>query len=258
MPAVKKFMFDRVFEDYIPVEANVEATPEQAEHGDGAVEPDEIIPTFSQQELEEARKEGFLAGKEEGQNASLDSIERQVVATLGNMERDLTRLIDEQGRANEELSHLALSVGVSIARKMLPEMASKNALGEIERVIKNILPRIIDEPRLSVRINGRVEDEVKSRLEALATENGFEGKIAIRADQDLDISECRLQWSCGGAERNTAALWQEIEAVIGGNFEAELLTAPDENMATPEQPPEATDETTDPDGDPAPPTTVEP
>ena len=222
MTAVKKFMFETVFEDTAPPDPDVPPVAEETEEEEA--EPEEIVPTFSEEDLEAARKEGFQSGKEEGLNASLDSIERQVSATLGNMETEVTRLIDEQVKSNQELTHLALSVAVSIARKMLPEMASRNALAEIERVLEEVLPRLIDEPRITIRIHGDVESEVKSRLETLISNTGFTGQVVVSADNGLEIGDCRLEWSCGGAERNTAALWQEIDSIVARNFDQELVS----------------------------------
>lgn len=226
MTATKKFMFETVFADYVPREVVVLPTAEEL--AEEQVEPEEIIPTFSEEELEVARTEGFQAGREEGLNTSLDSIERQISATLSNMGNAVTRLIEKQNRTNDETAHLALSVAVSIARKMLPEMASRNALDEIELVLKNVLPRLIDEPRITVRVHGDMESGVTSHLEKLIGDIGFAGQVAISPDTELEISDCRLDWSCGGADRNTTALWAEIDAIIARNFDKDLLTPPEE------------------------------
>jgi len=231
-------MFERVFEDpSIP-----QPTLPQAQEGleEEEVEPEVIIPTFSAEELEAARKEGFQAGKEEGLNASLDSIERQVSATLGNMESSIARLVEEQNNANEELRHLALSVSVSIARKMLPELASRHALDEIERVINSVLPRLIDEPLITIRVHDDVEAAVNSRIEQLSAESGFTGRIIVKPDNGLKTGDCKLEWSCGGAERNTIALWHEIDAIIARNLNKDLVAPPEEPEDVPQNPDEET------------------
>ena len=233
MPAAKKFMFETIFEDEVLPKISVELPPDVLE--DEEAEPEEVIPTFSLEELEDARKEGFQAGKEEGLNASLDSIERQISATLSNLENQITRIIDTQTDANEETSNLSLSVAVSIARKMLPELASRNALNEIELVIKDVLPRLIDEPRITVRVHGNVEADITSRLETLTSNLGYEGVIAVNPDSDLDIGDCRLEWSCGGAERNTKALWRDIDDILTRNFHKPLETQPDDLSEDPVQ-----------------------
>ncbi len=216
-------MFETVFEDLTPPEATATVNPEE-EYEAEPEEPQEVIPTFTGEELEAARAEGFQAGKDEGLNASLDSIERQVSATLGNMEKEIARLLDGQKEANQDATHLALSTAVAIARKMLPEMASRNALAEIERVVADILPRIIDEPRVTARVHGDLESRVGSLLETLVAETGFTGQIIVNSDNGLNIGDCRLEWSCGGAERNTAALWRDIDDIITRNFDRELVT----------------------------------
>ena len=232
MPAAKKFMFETVFEDAtVP-----QSVPLQVQEGleEEEVEPEEVVPTFSAEELEAARKEGFQAGKEEGLNASLDSIERQVSATLGNMEGAINQLVEKQHDANEELSHLALSVAISISRKMFPELASRHALDEIERVLNSVLPRLIDEPVITLRIHSDVEADINSRIEPLRASSGYTGLFVVKPDQDLEIGDCRLEWSCGGAERNSTALWRDIDAIIARNFDKALVTPP-EDITPPEE-----------------------
>jgi len=215
-------MFETVFEDVETPKVSAQPTPEEPD--DEEAEPEEVIPTFSQEDIEVARREGFQAGKEEGLHASLDSVERQMSATLGNLENQITRIIDEQNTANEDASHLALSVAVSIARKMLPEMASSNAVNEIELVIKDVLPRLIEEPRITVRLHGNVEAGITSRLESLTGKLGYHGVISVYPDSDITIGDCRLEWSCGGADRNTKALWREVDDIIARNFHKALET----------------------------------
>ena len=57
MTAVRKFLFERTFDDVMP-EVVEEQEPEEEE-------PEEVIPTFSEEEVNAAREEGFAAGKEE-------------------------------------------------------------------------------------------------------------------------------------------------------------------------------------------------
>lgn len=220
-------MFDTVFGDDALPEQAIALPPDAPEEEE--TEPEIVVPTFSQEELEATRKEGFQAGREEGQNASLDSIERQVAATLGNLESEIGKLLDAQKTANEEASHLALSVAISIAKKMLPEMAARNALEEIETVIRNVLPQIIEEPRITIHVHEDVESEITSRVDALATSRGYQGELNVHGDRELEIGDCRLEWSCGGADRNTPALWQEIDTIITRNLDKELAVEPEQS-----------------------------
>ena len=224
MPTVRKFMFDNVFEDPEPLE--VEPTPNPEEIMSEETEPEEKIPTFSEEDLKAARNEGFENGKEEGLNASLDSIERQVSAALGNLEKAISGLVDEQVNANERATHLALAVAVSIVRKMLPDLATGYAPVEIEKVIRDVLPRIMKEPRITIRIHGDIESEINSRLDNLVKSADFQGVITVLPDNDVEIGDCKLEWSCGGAERNSEALWREVDGVIARHVGEDLETPP--------------------------------
>ena len=51
-------------------------------------------------------------------------------------------------------------------------------------------------------------------IESVAGATGFSGRVAVVADPALGQDDARVEWSDGGVERNTAQIWQEIEAAI--------------------------------------------
>ena len=60
----------------------------------------------------------------------------------------------------------------------------------------------------------------------LAASLGFPGKLIILVDDELGQSDCRVEWADGGAERDTARTWREIEATLDRAMIA--LANPDE------------------------------
>ena len=219
MTAVKKFLFDTVFDGL------GEALPEAEDQGvaeDGpqqeAEAQEEQPPTFSQEDVGAARQEGFAAGKDEGLREAGDATERQLAETLATIGRRLPEFFELQQRANATAAADAVAVAVAIARKVLPDLAERNALGEIERMVKAAMPRILEEPRLVLRVNEALKDALAERLEAVIAGSGYEGKVVSRADADLSVGDCRVEWADGGAERDSAALWQEIDAIIEQNL----------------------------------------
>jgi len=104
------------------------------------------------------------------------------------------------------------------------------------------LRRLVDEPRITIKIHGDVEPDVSSRLETLIADTGYDGLIVLNADNEMKIGDCHLEWSCGGAERNTAGLWQEIDNIIARNFAGDLMTAPEPEEAKEDNQDDATDE----------------
>ena len=54
----------------------------------------------------------------------------------------------------------------------------------------------------------------QGHIAPLAASTGFPGKLVILGDESLAGSDCRVEWADGGAERDTARTWQEIEAAV--------------------------------------------
>ena len=62
-------------------------------------EPEEIIPTFSEEELEQARAEGFEAGKEEGRREAADATEQKLLETIENACTQIGEIYNNQTEA---------------------------------------------------------------------------------------------------------------------------------------------------------------
>ena len=48
----------------------------------------------------------------------------------------------------------------------------------------------------------------------MAAQAGFEGKIVLLAQSDLQAGDVRVEWADGGAERDIGLLWREIDAIV--------------------------------------------
>jgi flagellar assembly protein FliH len=94
----------------------------------------------------------------------------------------------------------------------MPELMRKFALEEIERVITESLEIRREEPRIAVTVPTMYLDTLKSRIDNLALEKGFSGKMILISDDHLAPSDCRVEWADGGAERLYERLSSQVEA----------------------------------------------
>jgi len=137
MSAVTKFLFETTF-DIIPGPV-VEEKPVADEPEDAAVEeePEEFIPTFSEEEMKEAREQGFSNGKEEALRDALELVENKLFESLQRIDQNMTEIFSIQATTNEELPRASASIAVAMARKIVPELASRNAIDEIVKSGRN-------------------------------------------------------------------------------------------------------------------------
>jgi flagellar assembly protein FliH len=202
--ASKPFLFDKSF-DLSAIKAAEEARQ---------------VKTYTEEELalakEQAHGAGFVAGKE----AAMREIEQQQSSLLGNINRLFERLANDVWKVYAQQKQVASEVGVTIARKIVPDYLQKNGQQEIMTAIESCLAEVINEPRLVLRVNEKHFDYIKREVDQTADRLGYAGKMIILADQNLTEHDCRLEWADGGMERNINLTWSEIDKQIarhGGN-----------------------------------------
>ncbi len=223
MSTVRKFTFDLDFD--APVEP-VKPEPEVDEQ-----EPEEVIPTFSEEEVEQARTEGFDAGKEEGRREAADATEQKLLETIEQACEKLADVYNTQTDANRQIGREMISVATAIAKKMFPDLNSRNALGEVERVVQETLKAVTEEPRIQIMVNPELREPLTERLGTMTHRAGFEGKVFVNPDPSMPLGDCRIEWSNGAAVRNVEEMWEMIDKIIDENLHDGLDDAPEAEEA---------------------------
>ncbi len=204
MSSIKKFLFDTSFD------AGRRPEPEP----EPETPPEPPPPTFSEAELAAARNEAFAQGKQEGLAEAAAGLEQAIADGVAALATQVDSLIGAQTEHEARQQSQAIETAVQVVRKLFPRIAEARALPEIEAVIAECLGHLSDEPRVVVRIADPLIDPLRERLSSLAARSGFEGKVVLISDDTLEASSVRVEWAAGGAERDTAQIWQEIEEVI--------------------------------------------
>ena len=213
-----KFLFDTSFE--------------AEDLGDDAVQPvrKPPPPKFGEEDLERARAEGHSSGKEIGAQETMQSIEQKISLAMNAVSAQLTGLSQAQVESHERQAREAIEVALTVVRKILPRLAGRHGLAEVESVVCDCLERLRAEPRIVIRVADAVLDQVQARIGELVARAGFEGKIVYLAQDGLNPGDVRVEWADGGAERDSERLWREIEQITA------RVAGPD----TPEAPAPAT------------------
>ncbi|NQV44358.1 MAG: hypothetical protein HQ501_05610 [Rhodospirillales bacterium] len=130
----------------------------------------------------------------------------------------ITDIFSRQEQANSALLRDGIGIASTIARKLFPAMNEQNALGEIDRLVEHTLLRLIEEPRVVIRVNPDLMSSLSDRVEGLKAGAGYEGRIVLKEDDSIVFGDCRMEWGDGSAARNVASLWQSIDQIIAGNI----------------------------------------
>ncbi len=203
---IRPFLFDLSFD-----------TPEEAVPATEAPEPDEgeaAAPTFTAEQLEAARREGF----EEGRRAALaeagQNVETRITAALETIGATLPGIAERQARAHEKIARQAAELALSVVRKLMPETTRRYGAEEIEAAVDNALRNLFDEPRIRIEVAEELVEDLEKRLGDLGRKQGFEGRLLVRGKAEMGPADCRIVWSDGEIERNVERCRQEIETIV--------------------------------------------
>lgn len=247
MTSVRKFTFDESFDVDAPAQPALAYAYEQDLPPEPEPEPEPDIPpppTFSQEELDAARQQGFIEGESagraagygqgfaDGRNAGIaegDAAGRAAVANDANVRlanaldriaAGVGNLIAGRDALNAARRDQPVHIALAIVRKLFPELSRRGGAMEVEGMVRTCLTELMDEPRLVVRCAEDIVGPVRERLEAVSG-GSFGAKLMVLGEPGMAPGDCRIEWAEGGAERSTAALMAEVEACA-----ARLLEAP--------------------------------
>jgi flagellar assembly protein FliH len=109
----------------------------------------------------------------------------------------------------------AVDVAVAVARKLCNELIAGEPLGEITVLVSDCFSQLVSTPHLVVRINDSLYELARERIERLAKQSGFEGRLVILAEPEIVTGDCRIEWADGGVVLERAAIEAKISELVG-------------------------------------------
>ena len=70
-------------------------------------------------------------------------------------------------------------------------------------------------PHLVVRISDGLYEAARERIEMLAKQSGFSGRLVLLADPEIAGGDCKIEWADGGVVLERAAIEAKIGELVG-------------------------------------------
>lgn len=248
MSSVRKFLFDESFDVDAPPRVQMQVEDDYLEpEPEPLPEPEPEIPpppVFSEEELAAARAQGYAegetagkslgygqgfvdgnnAGRKEGYEQAKAEIEATVNARIANaldqIAGGVQQLIAARAATNAMRADQPVHIALAVVRKLMPELARRGGLAEVEAMVRACLTDLMDEPRLVVRVADDTVDVVREHLNEMIQGRGFSATLMVVGDPTVAPGGCRIEWAEGGMERDTARLLADIEHRAAGFLEA--------------------------------------
>jgi flagellar assembly protein FliH len=109
----------------------------------------------------------------------------------------------------------AVDVAVAVARKLCGALIAAEPLGEITALVSDCFSHLVSTPHLVVRINDSLYEAAHERIARLAKQSGFEGRLVILAEPEIETGDCKIEWADGGVLLERAAIDAKINELVG-------------------------------------------
>lgn len=205
---VEKFLFETCFDGEGAPEEPAQAN---AEGEDAAAAPP---PAYDEAELQAAREDAYAAGRAAGIDEAEANADRALAEALAVVGERLERLLSARREVEEQAGRAALEAAMLLLRRLFPEFERRHGFDEIEGIVAESLERLREEPRIVVRVADARLDELRARIDDLAARCGYPGKVVLLAEEGLSDGDARVEWADGGAERDSARLWNEVDGLL--------------------------------------------
>ena len=175
-------------------------------------EPEVIEPTFTVAEMQVARDEAWREADALARTELAGAREQAVEVAL--------RAIAEQLRgARSEARIIAEASAEAVAQLVIgglaaafPALCRHHGSVEIAAIMREILPSLECEPKITIRVAPGLVPCVEQEIGQL--DSDVADIIKVVAVESMTPGDVRLQWRGGQAIRDTARLWQDIEAAL--------------------------------------------
>lgn len=195
MSAVAKFMFDDDF-----------AAGDPARDG--------MTSAGLAARLAEAEQKGFRNGFIAAQTEAAADTQRRLAAALERIANGISTVASGFDGIALKMETEAVDVAVATARQLSAELIAREPLAEMTALVTECFSHLVATPHLVIRINETLHDGARVRIEDLARKFGFDGRLVILAEPDIESGDCRIEWADGGVVRERAATDAKIAELV--------------------------------------------
>lgn len=154
--------------------------------------------------------EGFAAGE---QSVSAKAAKQLTQAAMQLADQVAAMAAGLDDARNETLAD-AVTLSVSIARKLAGALMAAQPTAEIEALITECLASLDGVPHLVIRCSPELADQVREVAQSRIATSGFSGRLVVMGDPDIGLGDGRIEWVDGGLVRDMTSLSDQIDSRI--------------------------------------------
>tara|TARA_R110002096_G_scaffold435548_1_gene661359 strand:+ start:13346 stop:14011 length:666 start_codon:yes stop_codon:yes gene_type:complete len=174
--------------------------------------------------MQKLNDDAFADGKEHGYNEALQSLEKNCETILESIKDSLAVITSRHEEQVVAMEKNATALVLTIVQKLAPALVAEKPIKEIEQLVQECLRNNPLEPRMVIRVDEKMLPLLRKRIDTLQTASDYNGQIVLISDTMANVSDCRVEWIDGGAERDFEGLMKSIEETVQIFIDAPIMT----------------------------------
>jgi flagellar assembly protein FliH len=167
------------------------------------------------QKVAEAEARAYRNGYDAAQREAKVESDRRAALALEEISLAIKAIAARFSGIEARMETEAVDVAVSVARKLCGELIAREPLGEITALVSDCFSHLVSTPHIVVRINDALYEGAREKIERLAAQNGFQGRLVILAEPTIANGDCRIEWADGGMVLERATIEAKIDELVG-------------------------------------------
>lgn len=177
-------------------------------------------PTFYQEDIEKAMKDGYQQGKLDGVVEAEGKREQFVAQILETISKETPSLFHNEKIRYDTFEKEVLLLSKALFEAILPTLKNSFAIYEIEKLIKNTLETHQDVPEIIIEVHPEYKTDVEKHVNETVNPQFQHGKITIAENPAIEEHNCFVKWADGGAYRDSNAIVKDVMANFEGVIQA--------------------------------------
>ncbi|MDP3935476.1 MAG: FliH/SctL family protein [Alphaproteobacteria bacterium] len=163
---------------------------------------------------EEARSDGFQAGRND---AILESTHRQETLQrelLYNLQISVEKSIEEQNALHTKIYDLILSLTLALFRKTFPAYAAKAGDEEVTSFIQSQISQLKDLSELLITVHPDRLDSIKNACDQIKSQLSLKLQISVKSSSDFEPTDCLINWESGYIEKRLNNIINDLSSLL--------------------------------------------
>jgi len=186
--------------------------------------PAKISPADHEAAVAAAELRGYQRGMTAAEVQARTAAERRIAAACERIADALAGIAREMKTIEGRMEAEAVEVAMAVANRLAPALIAREPIAEIAALATESFTALLSAPHLVVRVNNELYAMACERLDEIARNRGFEGRLVVLGEADIALGDCRIEWADGGVIRDRAAIAAAIDDLVGRYVAARRTT----------------------------------